>query len=660
MDDKEIKVAFDIDGTLTDEMGFIEDDFRNAYKEKYHMDYAKSADYYVSPPENMFDAYIDDKKWLSEWKDGLWDRIMTSVPARKGMAKLTQDLHKKGVKIYIVTARYSGYEDCATVNASDPVEVKERKEREYQEQKEALCKKWLDKNGFYYDSFHFGMHEKENQLAAIGCDILVDDSPEQALNVSDKYKVFLVDAPYNQLIRGNNIYRCYPDDFLVDRFLANIEFMNTHAEVYLDNRDSVGDEIKCPFKVNGSDIYFPSKKGNIIFVIPAHVKNIDMETPSYELIQKYPDKVMVFRLSLLSDPTNVSPSENMEKSDQIVKDCIRKVTGKFAKEIKAAKKYKTITDLLMDKESTITYRFKCEVIKELLKYAESHRAKLFVIDGMESMMLDRGVVEKYADYRFIITSCNEKEIYTLKKNARRSEYSPFMFMEDITDVSTQIRKWRIISGMAPNELPHFINRQYSDADGVDCVHLLEGEKPYKPELLESILSEDTMVIADLHLSTKDPDKTERVIRGINTKCSPDDDLVIIGDMDGKKGTSSLDLIKKMLRQIRTKNVYFILGNNDQYTIDDYIDCGFKSIVDKAVLRRTGSNDVILTHCAYPVNDNEYNVHGHMHGSKSYWNMDWHNHFDTWDMNYFPIRIGDCIKIMDDNLYHGKSEIHRNY
>ena len=169
-----------------------------------------------------------------------------------------------------------------------------------------------------------------------------------------------------------------------------------------------------------------------------------------------------------------------------------------------------------------------------------------------------------------------------------------------------------------------------------------------------------MVIADLHLSTKDPDKTERVIRGINTKCSPDDDLVIIGDMDGKKGTSSLDLIKKMLRQIRTKNVYFILGNNDQYTIDDYIDCGFKSIVDKVVLRRTGSNDVILTHCAYPVNDNEYNIHGHMHGSKSYWNMDWHNHFDTWDMNYFPIRISDCIKIMDNNLYHGKSEIHRNY
>ena len=42
MDDKEIKVAFDIDGTLTDEMGFIEDDFRNAYKEKYHMDYANT------------------------------------------------------------------------------------------------------------------------------------------------------------------------------------------------------------------------------------------------------------------------------------------------------------------------------------------------------------------------------------------------------------------------------------------------------------------------------------------------------------------------------------------------------------------------------------------------------------------------------------------
>ena len=50
----------------------------------------------------------------------------------------------------------------------------------------------------------------------------------------------------------------------------------------------------------------------------------------------------------------------------------------------------------------------------------------------------------------------------------------------------------------------------------------------------------------------------------------------------------------------------------------------------------------------------------MHGSKAYWNVDWENHFDVWDMNYYPISVGDCVEIIEKGLYRAKSEIHRNY
>ena len=655
-------IAFDIDGTLTDEVGFIVKDFLSEYEKRFGIKYTKGFNYEIYPPENMFDDYVEDKRWLESWKDNVWDRIMRDVPVRKWMPELTHDLHKKGIKVHIVTARYSSDDGDLKKDKDGNVVVNDSTyNASHLQCNEDLCKEWLTKNNIYFDTFHFGIQKKENQLAAIGCDILVDDSPEQALEVSDKYKVVLVDAPYNRLIRGNNIYRCSKDDFNPIVFLDNINFFNDHTETYLDNKEDVTDDIARKFIVKNGSIYFPSSKGNIVFVVPARVKNTDIESVTLDLLTNNPKKVVVFRLSLLSDLHNVSPIEALHESDDIVRAAIKKISVKYRNEINKVKdKYKDIAEFLSDKDSTDVYRFKVDVIKELLAYAESHKNKLFIIDGIEIMMLDRNDISKYNDYRCIITSCGDKDIIRLKRNMRVEDYNPFMLLEDLNDVSTQLRKWRIISGMAPKDLPIFINRQYADSDGVDNVHLLDGEKPYNPGLIESILDMNTMLIADLHLSEKDPEKTKRVIRGINSKITPESHLVIIGDLDGKKGTGSINLIKNTMDKLRTKNIYLILGNNDQYTIDEYIKCGFKSVVDMAQLKDSGMNNIILTHCGIPVRNGDINIHGHMHGSKAYWNVDWENHFDVWDMNYYPISVGDCVEIIEKGLYRAKSEIHRNY
>ena len=61
-------VAFDIDGTLTDDVEFTVKEFLNAYRIRYGKEYTKKIDYSIYPPENMFDSTIDDKEFLEKFK----------------------------------------------------------------------------------------------------------------------------------------------------------------------------------------------------------------------------------------------------------------------------------------------------------------------------------------------------------------------------------------------------------------------------------------------------------------------------------------------------------------------------------------------------------------------------------------------------------------
>ena len=639
-------VAFDIDGTLTDDVEFTVKEFLKAYEERYGKPYTKKVDYSIYPPENMFDAYVDDKDFLKKWKSELWEKIVSTdaVPLRKHMVKLTNDLHNKGIKVHIVTARYSSPEETNL------------------EEREEMIKNWLRRNGFYFDTFHFGIHEKENQLASIGCDCLVDDSPEQAVRTSEKCMCFLVDTGYNKLVKGINIWRFFQDDFVTEVFLKKANYADAHSEVYGDTKIQISSvyNLNSIDKENSCIVHKAKGTSNTIFVIPARQKNSGIENRTLDILQKKP-KAKVLRLNLISNPSEVSLNAAIASGDEIVIQILTRVKNKYLKTKRnELEKYNTFDDFLNDQNSTVTYMFKVDVIKEILKYVKSNPKELFVIDGFEVMMLSRDELKPYENDHVIISSCNEKDFSVLKKNIYNAGYSVFMLLEDLTDVSTQLRKWRIISGTAPKDLPGFINRQYSDSEGVDRVHLLPGEKPYNPEVLESILSMDTFLISDIHISSEDPEKTEYIVRNVNSRVSPKDHLIIVGDMDGKKGTSTYELLKKTIKKFRTKNIYLILGNNDQYSVEDYAYLGFLSVVDRAEMKDDNGNTIILTHCGIPVENGDFNIHGHMHGTKCYWNVDWHNHYDVWDQDFYPITIRECLQAYEKQLYIGKTEIHKNY
>lgn len=385
------------------------------------------------------------------------------------------------------------------------------------------------------------------------------------------------------------------------------------------------------------------KKRNIIFVIPHRKKTEGSDNFSESLVSRLSKNTVLVRLSLLS--TNIE-TVDIKDDDELLITCMKRNNPKNVN--------------LLQEENTDTYMVKCKIMEEVLKYAKKNKNKTFVIDGNAILMLSRDITNAYKDYPIIVTGTNENDKTMVLQNQYRKGYTPWIMMEDLTEVATQMRKWKIIAGTAKKDLPTYINRQTTTADGVDMVTLLPGEAPYRPELLNTILSMNTYILGDCHLSTKDPEKTKMITNSINSTVSPQDHIVFLGDLDGKKGTGSYELTRDFLKRLRTKNIYLILGNNDPYTIDEYVKLGFKSVVDKAVYKISAMQQVILTHCAYPVKSGEINIHGHIHGSRCYWNVDWKNHFDVWNEDFIPITIRQCLDILKRGDYVARTEIHKIY
>ena len=146
-------------------------------------------------------------------------------------------------------------------------------------------------------------------------------------------------------------------------------------------------------------------------------------------------------------------------------------------------------------------------------------------------------------------------------------------------------------------------------------------------------------------------------RPTNETVGVHDTLLILGDFDGKHGSGGLDMVKKCMRRIKCKKVLYILGNNDPWEIKDLVKAGGFLAVDANYTLRDGTREILLTHCAVPVKHNQYNIHGHQHGSHAYWNMDWHNHYDVWDENFKPVTIRQALESIENGSYIRHSEIH---
>lgn len=103
---------------------------------------------------------------------------------------------------------------------------------------------------------------------------------------------------------------------------------------------------------------------------------------------------------------------------------------------------------------------------------------------------------------------------------------------------------------------------------------------------------------------------EEVVKNANEALTEDDLLIYLGDIvDGEFQDG--DELKSILKTIPGHKI-LVLGNNDIFSTGFYKSCGFDYVVRSFVW-----NDIIFTHI--PVkNDNQLNVHGHIHNFKMYW------------------------------------------
>lgn len=615
-------IAFDIDGTLTDFKSSMIERFKIFYEEKYSKYYRGKIDYAC---EQLSQTFPDcDRDTVQEFESTFWKWYMDNITLRPYVTELFMLLKRMHITIYIITARYkeSGLENI-----------------------ESITKDWILRNKLPVEEKNiYFSSDKLATMKDIGCELLVDDMAHNLLNVSKEFPCICMDTPYNKLCIGKNIWRI--KSFEPKGFVQTLHLIKELMESYEPdfNANAYKKPEVLPKAINETSVIFNDTelgKHKILFIIPFDNPESPKSKPwVMEQAKKY--STSFIPLSLINKPLEQWKDE---KSLSSVEKVIYALIKKYGKGMDLSKN-----------DNPNTYIAKTMILSDLLDYCKSLKGKS-ILYGMDIILLSRDKLQLYKKYPVILTDLNERDKNIIIQNMHKKDQTWYLHIEDLLELSTQLRKWRIIAGTAKKELPTYINRQNTDSDGIDYVRLLPGETPYQPDIVSSIVSMDTFLICDPHISSKKPEKTKMIIRSINARVSRHDHLIILGDLDGKKGTGSIELTKKFVGSINTKNIYLILGNNDPYSIETYAKIGFKSVVDKVIYKDSSARVIYLTHCAVPVNRGEINIHGHIHGSKCYWNLDWHNHYDVWNEDFTPITIRECLEIIEKGLYTATSENH---
>ena len=128
---------------------------------------------------------------------------------------------------------------------------------------------------------------------------------------------------------------------------------------------------------------------------------------------------------------------------------------------------------------------------------------------------------------------------------------------------------------------------------------------------------------------------DEIIKNVK-KIQPDDVLIFLGDLvDGE--FEDKDSLKNILLPMNFKKI-LVVGNNDLFSPAFYKSCGFVYVVRSFVW-----HNVLFTHMPIK-NDNDINIHGHIHGYKTYW-VPYTNQIDVayLDGRKTPVLLNELIK-----------------
>ena len=181
-----MNIGIDIDGVLQNVGDFIFD-----YGSKYC--FYKNINFNINDSEyNEKDIFgISSKETEEFWKTYLVQYV-TSYQPRDFAVEVIKKLKENNNNIYIITARNEyGLPDDEEGNM------------------QKLTKEWIKKNKIYYDELIFTSEDKRKVCKENKIDIMIEDSPTNVKELSEIFKVFCYDNPYNRGIEGKNITRVY-------------------------------------------------------------------------------------------------------------------------------------------------------------------------------------------------------------------------------------------------------------------------------------------------------------------------------------------------------------------------------------------------------------------------------------------------------------------
>lgn len=604
------KIGFDIDGCIMSQDQFMSDKFLELHLEMTGNPYRGRILFNTTDIAEMFPD-CENQEVIHATED-CWMVYARTAPFDRFVKPLFTKLKNMGILVDIVTARNEENEEKL-------------------EELRFITEGRFRRENIPFNELHIGFHDKLPIIKASGIELMVEDNIKNILQISEHIPVFKVTRPYNKILFGSNIYSI--NSLYPDIFIEKMKFADSHRN-YLGIGDDLQEKeaIHARFTVDGdSCIINPHRLADRVpyFVVP-----LSGEKPDEYLI----DALMKSSLAI----KKINLGDIDKERDNIKEPIVRNAIDKYADgiDIRATAE--------MDSK---TYILRSKVISDILQHAIGLHEHVIVI-GAQILQLERDELEKYAGYPFYLPDLGEARKKIIIDGLHKKDYSVPKLFEDLDEVSMNVRKLKIIAGTDPKRLPTYINRQYFSSDGIDTVTLLKDERPYNLENLMAALSPDMYILTDPHLNPKDKEKTNMIINNVNIKVMSTGKLLILGDFDAK-GHTDRETIARFIRSLSCKDVFMLVGNNDGFSIRDYIDMGIQGITDTVTFKYE-EQDVVLSHCPVPVTDQQLNIHGHLHGGREYWNIDWRNHIDAWSEDYIPMTIRDIVYAYNMGYYKAKS------
>lgn len=184
-----MRIGIDIDGVLTNVEQFSLD-----YFTKYC--YEHNINYKIGNPSyELYEIFNVNKNIENDfWQEYIFDYAKYEKP-RLFAKDAIDELKKMGYEIYILTARYLTNQD-----------------NELGEKMRNMVEQWLINNDIYYDKLIFSKADKERKVDEIkeyNIDLMIEDNPNNVMELSKITKVICFNTTYNQKCNGNSIIRCF-------------------------------------------------------------------------------------------------------------------------------------------------------------------------------------------------------------------------------------------------------------------------------------------------------------------------------------------------------------------------------------------------------------------------------------------------------------------